>query len=129
MREIKFRGKMVYGDEWVYGYYVGLDLEGGAIIRTALNDFTDDGHPYGYHVGIEVIPETVGQYTGLKDKNGVEIYEGDKIKYVDDFDLSICEDKVIYDSGSFLPVSEGYCQEVEVIGNIHENPELLKEGE
>ena len=71
---------------------------------------------------------TLMQYTGLKDKNGTEIYEGDVIRYNEtNFDYPDMGkvSAIEFDSGSFVPVSEGYCVEIEVIGNIHENPELL----
>lgn len=129
MREILFRGKA--GAKWVYGDLWHLN-DGRATVRK-------DGELFPY----EVIPETVGQYTGLKDKNGKKIFEGDIVKTkkygkiighsnVNDFDLFV----VIYEPAMFrldnthrafnLVVKCGKGIDYEVIGNIHDNPELLK---
>ena len=123
MREIIFRGKA--GIEWVYGDLRHLN-DGRVAIRK-------DGEIYPY----EVIPETVGQYTGLNDKNGKMIFEGDILEGDGEyFAYNHPYGKVVYDGGQFLiafdDASEdteclgAWANDVEVIDNIHDNPELLK---
>lgn len=136
MREILFRGKRKDNREWIEGgiYYQKSDdvkEEAIYIIGGSLNDV---GSAY------EVIPETVGQYTGLTDKNGKRIFEGDIVKHhnqnpIKEFSIDI--GSVFYYSKTcrFLRTSKLFpdeCLEInsiceyEVIGNIHDNPELLK---
>ena len=124
MREILFRGKA--STEWVYGDLRHLN-DGRVAVRK-------DGEIYPY----EVIPETVGQYTGLTDKNGKKIFEGDIVYCKSRLDNANMV--VIFECGQFrMVLSENYrnyqtnsgfydinCFDKEVIGNIHDNPELLR---
>ena len=136
MREILFRGKDINNGEWITGFLVD-----------------------GTHIGswlecVPVHPETVGQFTGLTDKNGTKVFEGDIVQY------SIEEDQAVFvgavkfgefnpDGGEPINTNVGFYVElsdqegkrtymrkdigfwvkfrkVEVIGNIHDNPELLE---
>lgn len=132
MREIKFRGKRIDNGEWVHGYY----LFNPFFNRAEIFSF-DNERSYVY----EVDPAAVGQYTGLKDKNGKEIYEGDILYCISRFDkanmvvifedgefrMVLCEKYKTYETGGgFYAIR---CFEKEVIGNIYDNPELLREGE
>ena len=145
-REIKFRGKRIDNGEWVYGGYhkhikrqispIGDSLQDDDIAHLIIQSgFADWNMPKPLH-GIEVIPETVGQYTGLKDKNGKEIYEGDIVCdrwanfYTPIFRNGIYMAYNVKDlhltkqepSTQFNVIWKNGC---EVIGNIYENPELL----
>ncbi|MBH1941659.1 hypothetical protein I5677_12220 [Mobilitalea sibirica] len=117
-REIKFRGRSIDTKEWVYGFLY-INSNDGRTFVLVDGDLTED------FTAVVVIPETIGQYIGLKDKNGKEIYEEDifchpnapKYKYV-----------VEWEDGGFSIFIEdtGFKHNyIEVIGNIHENPELI----
>lgn len=119
MREILFRGKRIDNGEWVYGLPVPVEINTyptSRIVMVTKWAFDElDAWDFDFE---EVIPETVGQYTGYKDKNGQKIFEGDimlnKWCVVEFCCGSFC---INGDSPLSLWVSE------EIIGNIHDNPE------
>lgn len=125
-REIKFRGNRVDEGGWVFGCLDSNPLMQG---RTLVTSY-DANRSYVY----EVLSETVGQFTGLSDCNGVEIYEGDVISYpeyyVGDSKIKTGVEAVEYDAPGFNDILNlgygGYPDWVKVIGNIHEDPELLE---
>ena len=123
MRQIKFRGKTINEGEWVYG-----DLEYNRAKNIArIHTYDNNGEYLMQHL---VKPDTVGQFTGLTDKNGKEIYEGDIVRYIDCND-TISIDEVRYADAGFTPVCEIAWMadiegtECEVIGNRFDNPDLL----
>lgn len=128
-REILFRGKIPGLTDWAYGYYA----KSGECHYILLDTDREDNYSIVY-------PETVGQFTGLTDKIGTKIFEGDIVKGLFNFGLSI-NAKVVYYDGSFGVVCKrcgainftafpSFCGvDWEVIGNIYDNPELMEETE
>jgi uncharacterized phage protein (TIGR01671 family) len=124
MRDIKFRGRRVDNGKWIYGYLVPVQLFYDPDYINPLwiaSGFENEAFP--------VITESVGQFTGLRDKNGKEIYEGDIFRLCDgDFYET---DPVVVELADFLGghywlVNQGRDNpEYEVIGNIHENANLM----
>lgn len=122
MREIKFRGLSLTGD-WIYG---NLDNQGNMV-----EIFNRDDGMFSKSI---VMPKTVGQYTGLKDKDGKEIYEGDilqspkggvrYVKWTDTFKVFVLVDP----TGKEIPmnISDYATELMKIIGNEFENKELLK---
>jgi len=126
-REIKFRGLLIDGGVWVYGYYF-IDLENKkSYIHLCERENTPDGWMVKSY---EVIPKSVGQLTGLKDKNGVNLFDGD-IYHQGDKNILY---KVVFKGCGFVGNQIGnkslvgleyFIDNIKVIGNIYENPELL----
>ena len=128
MREILFRGKRKDTGEWVEGHLHKMDGYGTGYTEYGIQvQVISTSRPW----SVLVLPETVGQYTGLTDKNGTKIFEGDivNIEYPDTFvmDATIAYVGVSFygDTDNDLWELDGYVS-LEVIGNIHDKPELLK---
>lgn len=135
MREILFRGKRLDNGDWVEGYLyehepplVGIVSEKDEpeaskwfIARTGFADW-NMSRPVEL---VEVDPSTVGQYTGLNDKNGNRIFEGDILSIWNDRN-----DVVVFEDGAFImedtEIPMRFAIKFEVIGNVHDNPEFMK---
>ena len=158
MREILFRGKRADNGEWIEGYYAKQSNHACFAHELKYQHFIFKDVCLDFNLGglqeFEIIPETVGQYTGLTDKNGRKIFEGDILR---GFEYPFCSNingefnyfaEIVWfdDSSAFgiytfknpksnvRGISEGNTDYLEyfnadkweVIGNIHDNPEILK---
>lgn len=154
-KEILFRGKRIIEpikidryapDGWVYGGLIEVDDEEAYILPYDISGEMYRNRPYRFRANdfeytimlAEVDPKTIGQFTGLTDKNGNKIFEGDIVKvttgiegYKSTYHSAIQEVKYNAESGIavFLPFDNSDMVEVEVIGNIYDNPELLYNGD
>ncbi|EAG7433653.1 hypothetical protein BLH47_06505 [Listeria monocytogenes] len=128
MREIEFRAKVKRSlqleqikNGWIHG---------GIFENKIISRNTNEGSICaGFCSEVEIIPETVGQFTGLKDKNGKKIFEGD----IGWDEHNECYGVVKFEEGKFLYVWENIAEDlrevadsIEIYGNIHENPDLLE---
>lgn len=129
MREILFSGKRVDNDEWVEGFYVCVpehyksEMSGKSYIVSINNG-----------ISFEVIPETVREYTGLKDQNGKKIFERDIVTYIGEVCVVKWDDEtakfVLENKNLLCDFEEVWCNRfkvnVVIIGTIYDNPELLE---
>ena len=124
MRQIKFRAKTLANGHWVYG---NLNVRN----KDRVSILNSKSEPW-------VVPSTIGQFTGLTDCNGKEIYEGDKVRFYDDIEDKQVTSHVIYhkESCSFCVAPTELCGDYigltvywkfEVIGNIYDNSELINQ--
>ncbi|EAD6699341.1 hypothetical protein YV62_13695 [Listeria monocytogenes] len=123
MRDIEFRGQNING-HWAHG---NLAIIKEKLDRAEIGAYISNsaGAPFAY----QIRPETIGQYTGLKDKNGKKIFEGDICWE----EHNECYGVVKFEDAKFLYLWENIAEDlwevadvIEICGNIHENPELLE---
>ena len=122
-REILFRGKRADNGEWVYGYLIGNNVIVGEVV-----DFDEDY--FNTEFWYKVDPETVGQFTGLTDKNGAKIFDGDIVRFYDDSEDELTNGVVVSNADfcSFCVSMKGHEDvmlmahwQYEAIGNIYDN--------
>ena len=143
MREILFRGKSIKTNQWIYGgFHIWEKRQVCALSNDSLKDdeisyvitvnsFADWNMPRTMQA-VEVIADTVGQYTGLTDRNGNKIFEGDIVNILTEYEeIGV----IVYEDGGFIVCVDDFFIDfinningtdvVEVIGNKYDDPELL----
>ena len=136
MRKIIFRGKRLDNGEWAEGYL--YEHEPALVVIVSENDVPEPSKWFIARTGfadwnmprpvefVEVDPSTIGQYTGLEDKNGKRIFEGDILSFRAGMTHVVrFEDGAFILEDSAIPIP--FAIKSEIIGNVHDNPELLKE--
>lgn len=149
MREVIFRGRDIVTGEWVYGTYLlhteievcpiiprEGELEKSPMVPLIIKSgFADWNMPKPLNA-YKVVEETVGQYTGLLDRNGNKMFEGDLVMVVDGDDGWDTPGVIVFENGAF--VVDGSNDELwsdslipgdfmlEIMGNIHDNPEMVR---
>lgn len=145
MREILFRGKRTDNGEWVYGYYVlkklpyfkdkGVNVEHLIYDNMEIEDNDYKQFVDTMQISYVVYPKTISQYTGLTDKNGRKIFEGDIVifDYIDyedergvvQWDSDIAKFIITFSTFT-IDFDNVYGRELEVVGNVYDNPEMME---
>jgi uncharacterized phage protein (TIGR01671 family) len=129
-REIKFRGKRIDNGEWVYGFYVREEGLKGDGFHSISHTIITKREPFRLYQD-RVYADTIGQDTGLKDRNGVKIWEGDVFHLGDPNILYV----VVWQDAGLVGRQRGnrssvglsyWAPYLEIVGNIHDNPEMLE---
>ena len=133
MREILFRGKIVDNGEWIEGQLLHFKSSvgrGELAVIVAGCEWNNANEWFNLGKRAKVIPETVGQYTGLTDKNGKKIFEGDIVNFSDSLYYIVFADGCfrICRNGKYSYTLHNLHSAFEIVGNIHDNPELVKGG-